>query len=262
MAYGKKLTYDNPNIEFHILSKGMVEKWGDTLFAQLDGILAPGGEDSYPRTKYFKKEDCSFELTLEQLYQILAEKAEAYHIPYLGMCAGAQHLALYHGSTLGPLNSSGPAKIDFIPGTLSHFKALNTTQKAEALTECKLPPLTVLGDTAHSFGAYPDMLGASLELGARHHDKAIAMAYTHQNGILAATQFHPENFIGQKTDNAAPQLAWIQSFLDLAEMHHAYKHQGGISPVEYYANVKQRLEECMATQELDTPEAEVAASTA
>jgi anthranilate/para-aminobenzoate synthase component II len=245
-AMARVTMHEQPDVQFHLVSQQLIDLYGPTLLEQFDGIINPGGADGYPRdVEKFTNKECKHELSIEQLYQTVATHTEMLNLPYLGMCAGAQHLALYHGSTLGPLSSSGAARIDFIPGTLPYFKTLTGTQQQALLQSCDMPEISYLADTAHHYGAYPNHMGPELELGAML-DGRIAMAYSHQNGLFAATQFHPEHCAGVSSENCVQQNAWLDSFVALARMHYEHVHGEGIAPLDYYAGVQARLAQCLS----------------
>ncbi|MGB4191976.1 MAG: hypothetical protein WBJ81_05475, partial [Rickettsiales bacterium] len=64
--------------------------------------------------------------------------------------------------------------------------------------------------------------------------------------IRYATQFHPERFYDNLDDaNTTNQKAWINNFVELAQMHHEFRMNGAKHPTEYFAEVKLRLNECL-----------------
>jgi hypothetical protein len=85
-----------------------------------------------------------------------------------------------------------------------------------------------------------------MQLGAVSED-GIAMAYMHSN-IRFATQYHPEHYYdGLSRSNY--QALWLDNFVDMAVMHHDYRVNNGVHPMEYFANVQQILSGC-ASQDI------------
>lgn len=170
------------------------------------------------------------------------------NIPYLGICAGAQHFSLYHGGSLTLLNKNSinydvSNKINFVKGSLPYFLSLTKLQQNQVLHDCELPEISFEGLRAHSFAAVIENLGDNMQLGAVSGDD-VAMAYAHGNGIRYATQFHPEHYYKNNDNNSINQKAWLDNFVELAEMYHEYRVNNDKHPIEYFAAVKDRLESC------------------
>jgi gamma-glutamyl-gamma-aminobutyrate hydrolase PuuD len=234
------------DVEFHLITKQNVTEGGEQFLKQFDALINPGAGDSYPKhLPEFKKQDCPFEQETEQLYQIVLEETEKLNIPYLGMCAGAQHFSMYHGGTLAPLNgyNMGQHTVTYIEGTLPHFQVLTRHEQKKAIMECELPKISFKGDTAHHFAAIPDKVGIGLQLGAVS-EHGIPMSYAHANGIRYATQFHPEHHYEDDTQYVNYQKTWIDNFVHIAILHHDARLNNGTHPIEYFAEVSERLNEC------------------
>lgn len=206
--------------------------------------------DTYP-TSYaaFTKKDCPFNYDLEKHYQTMLDLSYKFNIPYLGICAGAQHFSLYHGGSLSLLNKESinydaSRTINFIKGTLPYFLSLTKLQQSQVLQDCELPEVSFSGHRAHSFAAIIGKLGEDMQLGAIAGDD-VAMSYAHSNGIRYATQFHPEHYYKYQDDNSINQRAWLDNFVELAEMYHAHRINNAIHPIEYISTIKDRLETCM-----------------
>ena len=194
------LTKNHPNVKFYLVNDKVLAKGGEAFFKQFDAVINPGaGDDSYPRNaEGFKKEDCPFNNQLEKYYQNTLELSDKFAIPYLGICAGAQHFSMYHGGSLKLLNRdnidySASLDIKFVEGTLPYYLSLTKEQQTKALSDCDLPKISFSGDRAHSFAAIIGQLGDNIELGAISGDQ-VAMSYAHSNGIRYATQYHPEHY--------------------------------------------------------------------
>jgi len=71
------------------------------IVAEIDGLLLPGGDDFAPEQPY--PDDVTFDLAPPsqiEFDQALLRAALARRIPVLGICYGAQLIALHHGSSL------------------------------------------------------------------------------------------------------------------------------------------------------------------
>ncbi len=230
------------DVEFHLVSYDMLEKGGDKFIEQFDAFINPGAGDTYPKhLPEFTKKDCKFSMELEQLYQLVLQKTEELNIPYLGMCAGAQHFALHHQGTLAPLKgyNKGQHEVEFIKGTKPYFLSLTPEQQEQALKAGVFPEVKFKGDTAHNFAAVSGKLGQGMKLGAVS-EGGIPMSYAHENGLRYATQYHPEHYYTDEP-HGAPQKAWLDNFVAIARLHHNSKVHGTVSPIEYLQFVEQQL---------------------
>ncbi len=235
-----------PNVTFYLVNDNLLKQGGEAFLKQFDGIINPGSGDTYPKLDEFKKADCPFNMGLEKHYQNMLELSYKHDIPYLGMCAGAQHFSMYHEGSLAPLEGYGQGQhiINYIDGTLPYFMALTKEQQKNALNNCEFAKISFKGDTAHHYAAMVSKLGNGMQLGAISED-GVAMSYAYENGIRYATQFHPENYYdGLDNDNTINQKAWINNYVEMAIMHHEHKDNGKMHPLEHYATVKAKLQEC------------------
>lgn len=241
------------NVIFHLINREILEKAGDNFLIQFDGIINPGALDSFPPLNEFNINDCPLNLSIEKLYKKTIEIAAHNKIPYLGICAGAQHLVLFQNGSLRPIKgySVGKHQITFLKPSISYFMSLTKNQQNLALELCKLPNIKYLGDTAHNYVATNNNLGFEIQLGAISEDN-IPMAYSSANGINHATQFHPEHYY-KEDDNpqAFHQTAWIDNFIELAIMQHNHRFNNEIEPIDYFKKVKLRLEECLLMETLE-----------
>ncbi|WP_375327362.1 gamma-glutamyl-gamma-aminobutyrate hydrolase family protein [Candidatus Tisiphia endosymbiont of Nemotelus uliginosus] len=208
------------NIQFHLIQDKMVDDQGEFL-KQFDAIINPGAEDSYPADQEFSKRHCQFDTAIEKMYQKIVDISDKLGIPYLGICAGAQHLALYHGSTLMPVTGyhKGSHNIELRPGTLLYFMAMTKNQEKLALDSFQFPKIVVKGDTAHHFAA--KTLADGLRTDGLSEDQII-MAYSHENKMRFGIQFHPEHKCNINNTEDDNQVALLESFLNLAT---SYKHK-------------------------------------
>lgn len=214
----------HPEVKFHLVEKSMLETGGAAFLSQFDAVINPGGSDNYPKDKpEFSKEQCMFDSNLEKMWQQVADMSYNLGIPYLGICAGAQHLALYHDGTLMPLEGyvRGKHEIRLVKGTPPYFLAMTQKEREVALSSGVFPDITFKGDTAHHYAA--KQLAGGLVVGGVSED-GVNMAYGHQNGIRFATQFHPEHYYGEDPH----QTAWFENFIALAIGHHEARSNSSI----------------------------------
>ncbi|RZI45986.1 hypothetical protein EDM53_04485 [Rickettsiales endosymbiont of Peranema trichophorum] len=244
------ITHHHSNVEFHLVTKKMIEEGGDSFLDQFSAWINPGGGDSYPSGMLeFSKSEWSPDISIEHMYQLMLEKTSQLYIPYLGICAGAQHFVLHHNGYLHPLKgyAGGQHTIIYKPGTLAHYQAMTKTQQLYALKTCEFPDIKFQGDTAHHFAAVPGKLGNNIQLGAISED-GISMSYAHTNGIAFATQFHPEHHYQSEHYIVNNQKAWLDNFVSLAQMHYNASKGHGVYPHEFMADVKAVIDKCMIDQ--------------
>lgn len=216
----------HPSVKFHLISQSDLEKNAKGFLQKFDAVINPGGSDNYPQGLLeFSKSNCTSPSNLEKMWQQIAELSNKLDIPYLGICAGAQHLALHHGGTLAPLDgyNQGQHDIKFIKGTLAYFLAMTDAQRAAAFCSFNFPDINLKGDTAHHYAA--KNLGIELIQGALSEDN-ISMAYSHHNGIRFGVQFHPEHYYGKK--GYENETAWFDNFIKIAIDHHAARNTSNI----------------------------------
>jgi ankyrin repeat protein len=164
-AVARLLMKEHKDVEFHLVSYDMLKQGGDNFIKQFDAFINPGAADSYPRNlSEFTKKDCQFSMELEQLYQLVLQKTDELKIPYLGICAGAQHFALYHQGTLAPLDgyNMGKHEIEFVKGTTPYFLSLTPEQQWQALKVGIFPQVKFQGYTAHHFAALNGKIGQDI----------------------------------------------------------------------------------------------------
>ncbi len=246
-----RLMADNHlDIKFYLVTAEMIDKGGEDFLKQFDAVINPGGADSYPtNVEEFGIEDCPLNLSFEKLYQDILAQSYELNIPYLGICAGAQHLSMYHGGKLNPVEGyeSHLHQISFIEGTLAYFMALSAEQQIKAISECIFPKISFEGLTFNHFVASIDKLGEGIQLGAISEDN-LAMSYAHNNGIRYATQYHAEEHYDSSLGEINHEKLMFDNFLVLAKMHHKYRVNGDIHPIEHFAFIKESLDLCMAGQ--------------
>jgi anthranilate/para-aminobenzoate synthase component II len=246
-SLSRLISRDHHDVTFHLITLEMMEKGGDKFINQFNGWINPGAGDSFPKGKAeFNKHDWKQSMRLEQTYQKALDKTYEFKIPYLGMCAGAQHLVLFHDGYVQPAGDSVVRpSVTYIKGTLSHFMSITHEQQSKSLKYCEFPKISFKGDAAYTYAAVPDKLGEELQLGAMSED-GFTMAYSHKNGLRYATQFHPEHYYYlQKDGEVNHQKAWFENFIHLTKLHHDHVQNGSPHPESILADVSERLNECL-----------------
>ena len=193
-SWSRIISNNNSNVVFHLVTLEMIQRGGDKFITQFNGWINPGAGDSFPGGKAeFTLKDTPLTMIIEQTYQKVLEKTFEFNIPYLGMCAGAQHFALHHEGTLYPLEGYGQGHhhIHYLKGTLPYFMTLTKTQQQAALKSCEFPEVMVKGDTAHHYAAVTYKLGEDIQLGAISED-GVAMSYGHKDAELGKCP-HPKD---------------------------------------------------------------------
>jgi len=236
----------HPNIKFHLVTLEMLKKGGDAFIKQFDGWMNPGGGDDYPKKPEFNINDWKTTMVLIDTYQEALRKTFEFKIPSMGMCAGAQNLALHHEGYIKPVKGyvGGNHKILYLERTLPHFMAMTKEQQKTALEKCEFPEIIFKGDTAHSYAAVTYKLGNGLQLGAISED-GVAMSFAHENGLSYATQFHPEHHYHIETNSTNHEEALLNNFIKLAELHHNSRMGIHAHPETIFEQVSERLDQCM-----------------
>ena len=244
-AFARKAKLKYPNVEFYLITKDLVDKDSDGSFMkQFSGFINPGSGDTYPKYKEeFKKEDCPFRWDIEKLYQAILQKTDQYHLPYLGICAGAQHLVLQKKGALMPLKGyeKGKHTITFQKGTLGHFLSLTSKQQKEAFVSKQLPDVSFKAETAHHYAGINGKLGEEMVLGAKS-ETDVCMGYSYyKSGIVKiGIQFHPEHdyIKTHSVGEVIHQRALLDNWISLAIMKKhgtldKYLHKINIALSEY-----------------------------
>ena len=125
------------------------------------------------------------------------------------------------------------------------FMALNEQQQHNALQNCHYDVVELQGDTAHRYSGVSHKLGEKLKIGAVSEHN-IVMAYSHENRIHFATQFHPEHdyVINSNDNNINHHKVWLDNFIKLCIMHHDHLYLERAHPTFILQTILQRLEEC------------------
>lgn len=166
----------------------------DDIMQYFSGYINPGAANSYPHHKKpFILDEMPIERRMyhEKVYQQILTMAKKYDIPYLGICAGAQHLILNSKGSLKKGGHKGLINVDLIPGTIPHFLFLTGEERTEALSTCILNPIELTDAyTAHQYAGYIENLGAGIKLAALSKT-GIPEAFN-LGADKIGVQFHPE----------------------------------------------------------------------
>ena len=199
-ALGSLKKHFSNQVQFYLLSEEVFTEVPH-LVQQLDGIVTPGGADNYPKGRPFTLADLNPEtmISIERLYQQAQKISSDFQMPLFGMCAGHQHIALYHGATLLEDKSryarqKGAA---VFPGTLLYDLALTTKEREQIHNTCIVPTLRFEKiHLAHSFAAiFQNFPYQELEISALSEGNVIESVS--QGWLKIGTQFHPENYLKQ-----------------------------------------------------------------
>ncbi len=221
-----------PKVRLEVLAASAIT---DTAIKRLDGIIMPGGGDSYPSeapsfsAKELPKVTCLEEESAEPCltpteaaYQKVYALADQYEIPTMGICLGNQYLALHKGEHLHPVLGYGYREFvhsaHFIKGSLSHLYTLSEEELKAATGECKVPAVSLPNIiTAHEYAILPPS-------GTKSEMRVDALS---EEGVVQATsygdrhvgfQFHPEAY-----DKDMPERPKniFRNFMRAALQHHA-----------------------------------------
>jgi gamma-glutamyl-gamma-aminobutyrate hydrolase PuuD len=241
-AFARVARTIHPNVEFYLVKPEVFTKDDYAIVNSFHGWINPGAGDSYPKGKTeFDLSDYKPAYPIEEYYQSVLQKTSELGIPYLGICAGSQHLALYHQGILKPVEGydKGQQSITFLKGSLIHFFSLTKEQQAEALKTKVLPEVSFMADTAHHYAA---VTGSNMQLGAVS-EHGIYMGYS-RGETRFGYQFHPEHaYVQAHSQDAAHQhqQALLDNWISLCVMHKKgaledYKKQIGEFLEEYNAS--------------------------
>jgi ankyrin repeat protein/gamma-glutamyl-gamma-aminobutyrate hydrolase PuuD len=229
----------------------------EEFVSQFSGFINPGAADSFPRNQEFQLKDLDKAKMLEKehLYQAVLEISNKYHIPYLGICSGSQHLILNHEGylNLAPGYTGGKHQAQFIYGTLPYFLALDETEQDLAINECIMPEVTFPISTAHNFAGVNEKLG-SVKLGATS-EEGVVEAFSY-GGYQLGFQFHPENYYFYNYNEEGPnrQKLLLDHFFGISRTYNKamnYAESHNISHEEMVMRLKEaeelllsKLEDC------------------
>ncbi len=168
----------------------------DSIMIKFSGFINPGAGDSYPKLPEFSLKDMDEKRMEdhERLYQRVISFAKKHDIPYLGICAGSQHLILNNEGYLQPVQGHGGSiTVHFEKGSIPHFMTLLPHERAKALQECQLDNISAENaDVAHDFAGVKNKLGHNVKLGAiSGKDKNIPESVSYGHNLIGV-QFHPE----------------------------------------------------------------------
>jgi anthranilate/para-aminobenzoate synthase component II len=154
------------------------------------GFIIPGAKDTY---KLSGKDEITWGDMKdpnpdEALYQYIYSMADQYQIPTFGLCAGAQHLALYHkGRVIKAVEGEGLASL--YPYTWPHYMALSPEKREQLVYPIQMDALETEVQRMHSYAVHPMHLGEGVELNGHENGVPMALSRSFWN---VATQYHPE----------------------------------------------------------------------
>lgn len=164
------------------------------LVARIDGLLLPGGDDFLPDVPY--EERVAFDPAPDEQVafdRALLVAARARGLPVLGVCYGAQLIALHHGGTLHhhlPLDRPGCAEHRLPERDGRHpVRAEAGTRLAALVGDGEI----VVNSLHHQAIADP---GRGLRVGARAPDGVIEAVEGTDDAFLLGVQWHPERLEG------------------------------------------------------------------
>jgi gamma-glutamyl-gamma-aminobutyrate hydrolase PuuD len=225
------------------------------------GFVNPGAVDSYPQNmREFSLTDMDPEsmLDLEKSYQKIIKHAIQNDKPYIGFCAGNQHLALYKGGKLKPVQGYGSDdhKAHFETGSIPYFYALTAPEQHALVKNCIMPNVIAHNiHTAHSYAVVNDVKGTGLQIGALSEEGVVQSIAVSIKQI--GFQFHPEDHYDQAS---AYELNREKNILDnyfkMVVQYHSANSYAKANSIPYeqiqeklkYAEawVVNRLNECMS----------------
>lgn len=195
----------------------------EEMMQYFSGLVNPGASDTYPKHgKPFKINEMQKEKLLynEKVYQQIVAMAKKYDIPYLGICAGAQHLLLKNDGYLQEVGYDGEVEIKLFPGTIPHFFFLNEHEKADILSSCKYENI-VLEDAwvSHSFSGHIKNLGDEIKLGGVSIDDVPEAFSLGANKI--GLQFHPEMSVKEaESEDLERYFQFLDNVFGMFEGYH------------------------------------------
>jgi putative glutamine amidotransferase len=175
-----------------------VQRAFSELLGRIDGLLLPGGDDFLPDAPY--PSDVRFDpapATQIEFDRALLTGALERGIPTLGICYGAQLLALHHG------------------GTLHHHLPLDRPDSSQhqlgadvATHEIRIEPdsrlAQHLGQTEISVNSLHhqavDAPGSGMRVSARAHDGVVEAIERESDGFCMGVQWHPEKLPAESSD--------------------------------------------------------------
>ncbi|GEM_PF-1587481 len=242
---------------FYYVTRAMIDMLGVDAFS---GLIFPGANDNYPRgLSEFTLADMpeNSRTETEVTYQYVYEQAQLVGVPTLGICAGAQHLALHREAALTP-NKTHNRDVSLIPFRVPHFLSLTIQERKALLEHCEAPQLMVDVFRAHSYSAVTESLQEQgFELGVEDGETPLAF---YQDFDTLGIQFHPEaRYEGTSSsygdrESRKRQTNLINGFFELCGSYQSWVDWGckqGISRKdalkmreELLQDILERLAEC------------------
>ncbi len=250
---------DHPNVILGYLTAEMLEDEGiEDLF---DGFIFPGENDSFmPGAKSaYSAQDLgtlgTHVLPAEILYQRWIPRVLEKRVPMMGICAGAQHLMMAHGGSIGPAGNQDVEDAHrILEYTVPYFMMLSQEKQDALLDRCEADPINLYKVyRQHAYAVLRSSIDNQdgFELAGESLDGDV-MAFS--KGFLAvATQFHPEDYYFEGGDSPY-QKRYLDTFIKLCEEHALWRRLAKSLNVSegvmldlrdaYLKKVEVRLAEC------------------
>ncbi len=221
IALARVLATKDTSLRPIIFSEADIEKG---ILSKLNGVLMPGGGDSYPKDidGAFSLSDFQPSGEIEQAYLKIYEYAYNNSLPFVGMCLGNQYHALSRGHHLSKVigYADGQAHYGIVqPGTIEYFMMLDDYEKKKYLSDEDFhPEITIEIKTAHNY---------AIETGVQsgvYSEEGVVQSFA--SGNHASFQFHPEEYANDPTNKEGANYAsWVRqvniydSFLGMMKHH-------------------------------------------
>ena len=193
------------------------------FMSKLSGLINPGAGDTFPKNKdSFTLQDLNPEKMLEKekTYQKVINYSNSYHIPYLGICSGSQHLILNHDGALKPVKGyvGGNHIAEIKSGSPIHYMMLSKEEQVEAVEKCSFPEISFQVYTAHHYAGANWKLGNTINLGGVS-EEGVVQSFSY--GLWQfGTQFHPEKYFFVSQPHDERQKIFLNNFFDLVKSYH------------------------------------------
>jgi anthranilate/para-aminobenzoate synthase component II len=199
------------------------------LLTHFSVLINPGYGDSYYEHEVdllnFKLSQLKHDrlYPIEKTYQAVIEFSKKYSIPYLGLCAGHQHLALHSGSSIQAVNDHHRQGNATLHGpSLPFYFALSKEEQQQYIQRNSTMELHIPNAKfAHSYAVRNDDLEDTIVRG--YSDAGVVAAIQLDTGIHFGFQFHPERgFFSNLAVNR--QRLLLENFFNLTFDLYKNKH--------------------------------------
>lgn len=132
----------NDNFKFYDIDKVLINNCIPYFIEYFDAFINPGDGDSFPRNHIpFTINQMNHQEIHTATYQAVARLTYENNIPYLGICAGQQHLALYHNNSLFKTYSIQHGDRVYIRmASLTHYMMMSAHEQRH-IDHCQFTPV-------------------------------------------------------------------------------------------------------------------------